>query len=399
MTPCSEAAEIKHRNELFQYFQKIKTTFPLKNYLLRNVSTYWEFTLTRYKIFSLTRIIWWGILKYFGINSKFNFVKQGILSTVKVMTILNDYLLTLPNKEGVYQKQYTEFQQLLNHKRLRWWQKEKEKQTFSYFKLARYDYLLRGKATNELQRLCQLLYELDSCISVGNTANEKGFTWAETSEESRCYLHIQNLYHPELTNPVSNTIHMDSSQNMFFLTGANMAGKSTFMKSVGIAIYLAHAGFPIPAQKMKFAVMDGMYTSINISDNVNAGYSHFFAEVIRVKTVAQELNRGKKLMIIMDELFKGTNVKDAYDATFAITSAFASTRQSLFLISTHIIETANELQKQHNDIQFQYFPARIEGDKSVYSYQLTKGITTDRYGMVIINHEKVIETIEKASHL
>jgi Mismatch repair ATPase (MutS family) len=62
-----------------------------------------------------------------------------------------------------------------------------------------------------------------------------------------------------------------------------MAGKSTFMKSVSIAMYLAHAGFPVAAQQMQFAVLDGAYTTINLPDNLGMGASHFYAEVLRLK--------------------------------------------------------------------------------------------------------------------
>ena len=139
-----------------------------------------------------------------------------------------------------------------------------------------------------------------------------------------------------------------------------------------------------------------MYTSINLSDNLLVGYSHFYSEVLRVKTVAEELNRGKRLVLIMDELFKGTNVKDAFDATVAVSMGFAESRDSLFLLSTHIIEAANDLKEQYRNVQFFYFPTRIEESRPVYPYLLEKGITSDRHGMRIINNEEIIETINNS---
>ena len=100
-------------------------------------------------------------------------------------------------------------------------------------------------------------------------------------------------------------------------------------------------------------------------------------------------------MIFMDELFKGTNVKDAFDATLSITKAMTDNKHSLVLISTHIIETATELKNGHANILFKYFPAYVENGKPIYPYKLTQGITSDRHGMIIIRHEQVIETIEK----
>src|SRR4029077_21052459 len=106
--------------------------------------------------------------------------------------------------------------------------------------------------------------------------------------------------------------------NVLFLTGANMAGKATVMKSLGIVLFLARMGFPVAASSMEFSVLDGIYTTINLPDNLGMGASHFYAEVLRVKKVAQELSTGKKLCVLFNELFRATNVKDAIEATIAI---------------------------------------------------------------------------------
>jgi len=176
-----------------------------------------------------------------------------------------------------------------------------------------------------------------------------------------------------------------------------MAGKSTFMKSLGIAVYLAHMGFPVAASSMEFAVLDGLFTTINLADNLGLGASHFYAEVLRVKKVAEELNRGRNLLVIFDELFRGTNVKDAYEATIAITGAFASKRNSIFVISTHIIEAGEVLREQCDNIGFVFLPTRMDGHRPVYTYQLERGITDDRHGMVIIRNEGILDILEKGN--
>jgi DNA mismatch repair ATPase MutS len=205
---------------------------------------------------------------------------------------------------------------------------------------------------------------------------------------------LKGLYHPALAHPVSNSIHITPENNIVFLTGANMAGKSTFMKSFGIAMYLGHMGFPVAAAEMSFSVLDGLFTTINLADNLGMGASHFYAEVLRVKKVAEELNRGRNLLVIFDELFRGTNVKDAYEATIAITAAFACRRNSIFIISTHIIEAGEVLRQRCDNIGFLFLPTRMEGTKPVYTYQLERGITDDRHGMVIIRNEGILDILE-----
>ncbi|MCH5687335.1 hypothetical protein LWM68_25585 [Niabella sp. W65] len=185
---------------------------------------------------------------------------------------------------------------------------------------------------------------------------------------------------------------MNVQNNVLFLTGANMAGKSTLMKAIGINFYLAHMGFPVAATEMVFSVREGMYSSINVADNIGLGYSHFYAEVVRVKQAAVAAASGKRLLLMFDELFKGTNVKDAYDGTLAVTKGFAHYQDCLFIVSTHIIEVAAALNEEDN-VQFVYMPTVMEGVVPRYTYKLEKGITEDRQGMMIINNEGILELL------
>jgi DNA mismatch repair protein MutS len=197
-----------------------------------------------------------------------------------------------------------------------------------------------------------------------------------------------------VTIPSLDNLTITPDSNIVFLTGANMAGKSTFMKSLGIAMYLAHMGFPVAAKEMEFSVLDGIYTTINLPDNLGIGASHFYAEVLRIRNIARELSTGKRLFVIFDDLFRGTNVKDAYEATIAITTAFAKKRGSVFVISTHIIE-AGEILKEQANISFKYLPTKVNGTIPEYTYTLENGITDDRHGMIIINNEGILELLKK----
>ena len=173
-----------------------------------------------------------------------------------------------------------------------------------------------------------------------------------------------------------------------------MAGKSTFMKSFGITVFLAHVGFPVPAKEMEFSVQNGMFTTINLPDNLNMGYSHFYAEVLRVKKVAQQVRQTQHLVVVFDELFRGTNVKDAFDATLAVTEAIAERKNRAFMVSTHIIEVGQELGKRCDNVTFEYLPTVMKGKLPTYTYKLEPGITSDKHGMIITNNEKIIEIIK-----
>lgn len=129
-----------------------------------------------------------------------------------------------------------------------------------------------------------------------------------------------------------------------------------------------------------------------MADNIHLGYSHFYAEVVRVKQAAEAAASGKRLVLMFDELFKGTNVKDAYDGTLAITAAFSEYRNCLFIVSTHIIEVGEAL-KSRNNIHFVYMPTVMDGPRPRYTYRLQEGITEDRQGMMIIRNEGILELI------
>jgi Mismatch repair ATPase (MutS family) len=189
---------------------------------------------------------------------------------------------------------------------------------------------------------------------------------------------------------------LEENKNIIFLTGANMAGKSTFMKSFGIVIYLAHIGFPVPATKMEFSVQNGMYTTINLPDNMNLGYSHFYAEVQRLKKVAQQVGTVGNIVMIFDELFRGTNVKDAHEATIEVVKAFAERNNCIFMISTHIIEAGEDLKKKCNAIKYIYLPTIMNEDIPSYTYKIKEGITSDRHGMKIVRNEGIIDILNES---
>jgi DNA mismatch repair protein MutS len=179
-----------------------------------------------------------------------------------------------------------------------------------------------------------------------------------------------------------------------FLTGANMAGKSTLIKAVGSAVFLAHIGMGVPVKEMELSLFDGLLSNINVSDNIAKGESYFFNEVQRIKNTIYKINDGKKWLVLIDELFKGTNVQDAMKCSLAVIRGLIKIKNSLFILSTHLYEIGEEL-KDHSNISFKYFETNVTDDQLQFSYQLKEGISNDRIGYVILRREKVVEMLEK----
>lgn len=260
--------------------------------------------------------------------------------------------------------------------------------------MAALDALFRFRYRKTVLELLQHIYHLDVYIAVATVAQERHYAFPVAVAPQQHLLKLEGVYHPQVKGAVPNNIEVTEQGNVLFLTGANMAGKSTFMKSVSIALFLAHMGFPVAAAAMEFAVFDGIYTTINLPDNLGMGASHFYAEVLRVKKIAFELSAGRNLFIVFDELFRGTNVKDAYEATIAIVKGFARKYNSLFIISTHIVEAAEVLKEDCMNVRFIYLPTRMNGKHPVYPYTIENGITADRHGMVIINNEGILNILQ-----
>jgi DNA mismatch repair protein MutS len=173
-----------------------------------------------------------------------------------------------------------------------------------------------------------------------------------------------------------------------------MAGKSTFIKSVGAAVYLAHIGMGVPAKRMRLSFFDGILSNINVTDNIARGESYFFNEVQRIKNTIQKINNGKKWLVLIDELFKGTNVQDAMKCSAAVIKGLIRIKGSLFILSTHLYEIGEEL-KPFENILFRYFETEAADDQLSFSYQLKEGISNDRLGYLILKREKVVEMLDK----
>lgn len=386
-TPMTNPEEINQRTSLFRYFQERNVSFPFDRASFNIVENYISGGTSGNVWAAHVDVARKKMMQGFLRDDQYVKLQEGLLATIDALVLLRDLVQQLDVP------MLAKARQILSSRRLTWLTTEAGARRLTVLKVARFDHLLRNTMRKEMDTLLEIIYELDVYIAVSGVARDRQFSYAEALPAARHMFSATALRHPAVANAVPNPLSLHGDQNLLFLTGANMAGKSTFMKSFGIAVYLAHMGFPIAAGEMKFSVLDGLYTSINVPDNLNLGYSHFYAEVLRVKKVAGEVSSGKNLVVIFDELFKGTNVKDAYDATLAVTTAFSKYRNCFFVISTHIIEVGEALQQENDSIRFEYLPTVMNGNVPVYSYTLKEGITSDRHGMMIIENEKILELL------
>jgi DNA mismatch repair ATPase MutS len=189
-------------------------------------------------------------------------------------------------------------------------------------------------------------------------------------------------------------VRLNGGEPIVFLTGPNMSGKTTYLKSVALAVLFAQVGMGVPARKMRLTPVESLFTSLNPSDNLRSGLSYFFAEVLRVKAAATLLAEGKRALVIFDEVFKGTNVRDARDASAEVILGFAKARRSGFIFSSHLVELVDTL-AVNRAIRFCCFDGDIVDGVTHYGYELRDGVSEKRFGLLLLRQAQVPELIAR----
>jgi DNA mismatch repair protein MutS len=254
-------------------------------------------------------------------------------------------------------------------------------------------YFIRYHYKQNLFELIEIYFHLDAWYGMAMAVKELNLSFPVFITSDEPVLRAGKLYHILLDNPVAYDVALSEKNNFIFLTGANMAGKSTFIKAVGSAVFLAHIGLGVPAAFMQLSLFDGLLSNINVVDNVVKGESYFYNEVQRIKNTILKITDGRKWLILIDELFKGTNVQDAMKCSTVVVEGLIKIKRSLFILSTHLYEIGDDL-KKYSNIDFKYFETNVTDEKLTFNYQLKDGVSNDRLGYLILKKEKVIELLE-----
>jgi hypothetical protein len=187
-----------------------------------------------------------------------------------------------------------------------------------------FDQLARDSARSLLREIVSHLGTLEAMWSFGVAAAEHGWSYPRPAAQLRAV----GLVHPFLGRAaVGNDLHLGNETRVCFVTGPNMAGKSTFLKAVALATVLAHSGCGVPAASMEFPIVRTIFSSVQIADNIGAGESFYLAEVRRIKSLAAALRDHHSAIAVLDEPFRGTNVHDAAEATLAVIARLVITHR------------------------------------------------------------------------
>jgi len=214
----------------------------------------------------------------------------------------------------------------------------------------------------------------DAMCSLANFAyNHNEFIYPDLVTDNFEF-EAKNLGHPliSIEHRVTNDIKINGWNQFAIITGANMSGKSTFLRTIGANYILAMVGAPVCASKLSFYPIQ-IHSSIRTSDSLVKHESYFYAELKRLKQIIDELESGKKKLILLDEILKGTNSKDKQAGSIALIEQLLHYK-SVGLFATHDLmlgELADRFPGQVNNLCFEI---QIENDKMLIDYKLHEGV-------------------------
>lgn len=221
----------------------------------------------------------------------------------------------------------------------------------------------------------QKLNELECYISLANFSFlNPDYTFPEICEDEKGKFESVKLGHPLIKREVKicNDFSMNKENEILIITGSNMSGKSTFLKSIGVNMCLANAGAPVNADHLKISLFE-LFTCIKVNDSVSDGISYFYAEVKRLRELLDEFSNERHLPVffLIDEIFKGTNNKERLEGSRAYIKRL-SELNGCGAVTTHdleLVHLADEISKITN----YHFREEIENDKMVFDYLLHEG--------------------------
>lgn len=245
-----------------------------------------------------------------------------------------------------------------------------------FFQLQEIVRIERWKARygQHISKWLETVGELDALCSLGTFAyNHPQYTYPELAENPFCFLATQ-MGHPLM--PASQCVKNDATipSRPFFLiiTGANMAGKSTYLRTIGVNYLLACIGAPVCCERLKL-YPNQLITSLRTSDSLSDNESYFFAELKRLKRIIDLLNQGQQLFIILDEILKGTNSMDKQKGSFDLIRQFMQLKAN-GIIATHDLLLGSLIKQFPEEIRNYCFEADIKGNELTFSYKLREGV-------------------------
>lgn len=241
-----------------------------------------------------------------------------------------------------------------------------------------------------IEKWFQSIYHIDALNSLANFAyNHPSFVMPKP-EKGTFNIKIKAGGHPLLNEKirVDNDFSINGYSQIRIITGANMAGKSTFLRTVGVNLVLAMTGSVVCAQQFKFVPI-ALHTSIRTNDSLQKHESYFYAELKRLKSIIERLKTDEKLFVIIDEMLRGTNSKDKHLGSAALIKRLIKLQAS-GLIATHDIELGKMTEEYSQNIKNYRFEVDIKNNELFFDYKIKTGISQNLNAMFLMKKMDII---------
>jgi hypothetical protein len=228
------------------------------------------------------------------------------------------------------------------------------------------------------------LGELEALNSFGTLAFNHPEWCYPVLHEQHFFIEANGMGHPLIppAKRVDNDIRITESGELMLVTGSNMAGKSTYLRSVGVNIVLAMAGAPVCAQRFEVSPVQ-LISSMRIADNLEESTSTFYAELKKLKAVIDKVNNGEKVFILLDEILRGTNSLDRHTGSAALIKQLIN-HHAAAIIATHDVELAKLKEVYPANILNYHFDVQVDKDELYFDYRLKPGICTSLNASILM---------------
>ena len=228
----------------------------------------------------------------------------------------------------------------------------------------------------------EVIGEIEALNSLSTIAYEHSDWTMPKFQDGPPIFIAKNLGHPLLgNNRVYNDIHIEKSQNVLLITGSNMSGKSTLLRTTGINLVLAYSGAPVCSESFNCTIMD-IYTCMRTSDNLEKNISSFYAELLRIKKLVTATEDKAPIFFLLDEIFKGTNSIDRHTGAKILVSKL-STENALGFVSTHDLELG-DIENTNRRVKNYHLEEYYKDDKLYFDYKLRPGVSTTRNALYLM---------------
>ncbi|MBN2681795.1 MAG: hypothetical protein JXR58_04760 [Bacteroidales bacterium] len=205
--------------------------------------------------------------------------------------------------------------------------------------------------------------------------NNSNTTSFPTVVEGNFEINAVAMGHP-LIKPeerICNDFNFSGKPKTIIVTGANMAGKSTFLRTVSVNLILAMNGMPVCAKEMRFLPCE-ILSSIKIQDSLSDKQSYFYSELLRIKQIIDKVKTGSPNIVILDEILRGTNTKDKQLGSTGLLEKLISLK-AVVIIATHDLSLGDLEQKYPETVINKCFEVELENDRLVFDYKLKSGVS------------------------